>query len=369
MVTRRLLDAIADLVVDSAQSPSQLFQALDRYAQRLVYEAEFGLAGHVYRMIINGAERAQLVEELPRAYEKYGTCLREQNEFEAAIKAYDQGLAAAKRLRNERAALSVLIARANLLRLAQRHLEARALLNKVVRRAAALNEPNLLARAAHERGVVSHEQGRYEKALAFYADAFEAYTDVRRRIRLLNDIGRAFRELGLLTDARDALVVAFVADRGDADAHWAAGINLIALAVDLGNETAFEQYRTALARAPMPARLLAAYLREVGDGYRVFGRRADADTAYERAARVAVRHALTKEYDEVMGRLRGEPSPRRPQSDRWDELPAMVQELARAVRALRASPNLLWAREGDASGQPQRRTQLRRGRPRTSSVG
>jgi tetratricopeptide (TPR) repeat protein len=368
LVTRRMLNTIADFVVDSAKPPGEVLTALDQYGQRLVYKAEFRLAAHVYWTMIEGAERARLPEMLPRAYKRYGSCLREFNEMTAAIAAYDMGLAVAKRLRDEPAALGILIAKSGLLRLTDRHLEARVLLNEVVRRAAALNAPKLLAPAAHERGIVSHEQGKYEKALVFYADAFEAYPDVRGRIRLLGDIGRAFRELGMLDDARDALVVAFTLDRGDVYPRWTAGINLILVAVDLGSEPAFDQYRAALARAPMPARLLVAYLLEVGDGCRHFNRPADAEAAYERAARVASRQGMTERYDEVMGRLRGVISQRMPRSDRWDELPTRVQELARAIRMLRASPNLLSTRESDAQAKPQRRTQLRRGRPKKSSV-
>jgi tetratricopeptide (TPR) repeat protein len=370
MVTRRLLDAIADSVIDPAVSPKQVFDAIDRYASRLVYDADFHLAGHVYRTIIDGAEGANLIESLPLAYERYGSCLRELEDFEAALGAYDHGYAAAKRLRDERAALSVLIARANLLRLQgpPRHQEARRLLNMVVRRAARLNAPELLARGAHERGIVSHEQGQYVQALEYFADAFDAYPDVRRRLRLLGDIGRSFRSLGMLSYARDALLVVFVAQRGDVDAHWAAGINLIALAGDLGSFAAFEQYRTQLERAPMPARLRAGYWLEVGDAYQQFNRPSDAMAAYDQAANVTLHHGLAAQHNEAMARLRGDPAQGIPQADRLDEIPSTVQDLARAVCALRVSPNLLWPRDKDASGQPQRRTELRRGRPRTSSL-
>jgi hypothetical protein len=156
--------------------------------------------------------------------------------------------------------------------------------------------------------------------------------------------------------------------RGDADAHWAAGINLIALAVDLDNAMAFDQYRLSLERAPMAARLLVAYLLEVGDGCRHFNRPADAQAAYQRAARLAWQKGMTRQYEEANVALNGYPIQRIPDADRWAELPDRVQELAREVRALRESPNLLSAREGAAPQGRQLRTHLTRGRPRKSGV-
>jgi tetratricopeptide (TPR) repeat protein len=202
--------------------------------------------------------------------------LHEQGDAAAALTAYDNGVAEAKRQRNERGALSVLIAKATMMRVRGDLAAAGAVLNRIVRRAAEVDERDVLARAAHERGIVAYEQGRYDHALVDFGDAFEAYADARRRIRLLSDVGRSFRALGMLTDARDALIVVFQLDRGDPTVHWAAGITLMTLAVDLNNVVAFDQYRISLAGAPMPARLLAGYLLAVGDGYQQFGRPAEA---------------------------------------------------------------------------------------------
>jgi tetratricopeptide (TPR) repeat protein len=215
---------------------------------------------------------------------------------------------------------------------------------------------------------VAHEDDEYLRALEYFAEAYAGYDasgDVRRQIRLLGDVGRSFRSLGMLAHARDAFVHVFLVQRGDLDAYWAAGINLIALAVDEDNVTLFDEYRALLERAPMPARLLFAYLVEVGDGHRHFGRQAAAEVAFERAARVAQRKKMTEQYDQAMGRLAGVVDERMSRAHLWNELPQTVRKLARTVRALGAAPKVLGIPERAEETQPQRRTQLKRGRPRT----
>jgi hypothetical protein len=211
---------------------------------------------------------------------------------------------------------------------------ARTLLDDVVYRAGTFGLGEILARGSHERGVVAHERSRVSgrdedlfDALAHYHLALEKYSgdDGAQRCRLLCDIGRSLFRLGLRAEAQRACQYAYTAGT-DRTGRWAAGNNLIMIAVAERDRETFDRYRAALERAPMPARLRVEYLTEVGDGCVVFGLPDEARIAFERAARIRDRFQLP-ERDENLGTSEKRDPPVDP--------PATVVDLSKAVLALK----------------------------------
>jgi tetratricopeptide (TPR) repeat protein len=369
--TRMVLDELLHLAAPGADPQPEALAVLMRYAERLQYESEFRLASHVYSMVIDYATHIGHFELLLEAYEHHGTCMRERGDAQAAMASYATGLSLAARRRNRRAHIRIAIAQSDLYWSIDRVEDARKLLDPMLRRARRLADPELLMRAAHERGIVSHKLGDDMEALLYFAEAFRNCADPKHQGRLLNDVGLSFYALGFLAEAGDAWLVSYLVTRGDSYAKWAAGINLLMLASVRGDEMAFDQYREALARAPMEAKLLVPYWREVADGLAKFRRPREATAAYKRVATLADRHGYTKQAQEAVRALEGnpvaEPSPATPPAN----LPAVADDLLAKVRALRSLPNLLgraWSGDANAASAAPLRTALRRGRPPRSGV-
>jgi tetratricopeptide (TPR) repeat protein len=365
MTTRVLLNRVVDLVVPGSRPQRAVLELLVRYGNRLAFEGDFDLANHVYRTVIDAARRGDVGELLPGVYEHSGSCLREQGKTDMALESYETGLRLATQRGDVHAQLRIAIAKANLQRVLGRPAEARPLLNAVIQKARVLGSPILIARACHERGVVAHAMGYHVEALGFFADAFAAFEEDRDLNRLLNDIARSLSAIGLIEVARHVWLAVFLM-APERFPRWAAGINLMALAAERGGQFAFDQYRFMLRNAPMPTRLLVAYLLEVGDGCRKFGREAEARLAYARAARLANRRGLDSEAQRAFEMLSGRPVPEEV-VPKPPELPLTVRQLVETVQTLQPLPNLIG--ESGAWSCATLRTFLRRGRPSRSRVG
>jgi tetratricopeptide (TPR) repeat protein len=372
--SRRVLDELLHLAAPGTAPQPDAVAALLRYAARLQYESEFRLASHVYSVVIDYAIHIGYVDIVPEAYEHQGTCMRERGDARAALASYAVGLSIAARHRDKRARVSIAIAQSSLLRARGKPAEARTALEPVLRlpRKVAAAEPELFMRALHERGSVSHALGDHSEALYYFALAFRLSAEPTRRGRLLNDIALSLKAIGLLPEAREAWLVSYLTTKGDSVARWDAGVRLLALARLRRDARGFDQYRAELERASMPARLLVAYWREVGDGSMLFGREREAVEAYQRAATHAARYGYRRQWEELKRALEGHPpAPEPPAPAQPPPLPAAAEELLQKISALRSLPGLLgrgWRGDGHDAPTPPLRTALKRGRRPRSLV-
>jgi tetratricopeptide (TPR) repeat protein len=369
--TRETLGAIVDLIAAGVAPRGEILAGLERYAERLLFEGDLKLAAHVFRIVIDVANDENLIELLPSAYERAAWCLFEQGDGIAAMANYAVGYEIATRLGHAQAAIRIAIAQANLHRAVGRMTQARDILDPVLRTAKQLGVAELVARAAHERGIVAHILGEYIEALGYYAEADLFISGARDRNRLLNDIGLSLAQLGHGNDARTAWRTVYVAAKGEAYARWAAGINLMMMAHESGDPIVFEQFAKELVRAPMPARLLIAYWIEFAEGCARFGRSDESRAAYDRAADLAARHGFPKEHRLALDALRGHTTRVEHKSDVLIPLSSNVIELVKAVRAQHSFPS--FSSRSAAGGaetlqRPALRTSLRRGRPPRSDA-
>ena len=155
----------------------------------------------------------------------------------------------------------------------------------------------LRAEVRHELANVLHARERPIEAIEVAREAWgePAYA---KRDRLLVDSAAYLRDVGALEAARDAslLALALAGQGGEPFAGWMASTNLLEIAIDERNETAFEHYRVALSRAPLPPFLEAGYYTYLARGYLTFGGatgdRERALKAAQHAGRVAAAHSL-----------------------------------------------------------------------------
>jgi tetratricopeptide (TPR) repeat protein len=365
LAARAALDAILEISAAGGDSIRGALLALVRYGDRLRYESDYALALHVYRIVIDGAAEEGLVHLLAAVCEQAATCLREQREIEAAFDHYAIGHHIAVRLGDETAELRIAIAQADLYRVEAQLDRARGILDPVLARAKALGVPELVARAAHERGNVAHDLQQYVDALGYYAEAHPAMTSEKDRSRLLNDIALSLAELGYVEDARAVWRVVYSAAKGEAYTHWAAAINLMMMAHETGDMIVFDQFAKDLAKAKMPARLRLYYLLELGEGHERFGRHDDAEQAYTRAARTACQHRFDKECQRAVDALWGRARPPATRQQSPADLPSNAKALLAVVRERHSLPSVFgrWsARDASAPKRRPLRTSLRRGR-------
>ena len=360
-------------IVDTLQGfvpPESTLIAMASYAQRLHKSGAFDLAIAVYRHIVDCAESCPGFD-LATAYLRLGYCLREAGDYTAADTAFDLGMAWAVRHGETRAALSLKIARADLAYTRGNVDDAEVWTTAALVNAEALGDSCLIARAAHERGNVARERRQLVDALRFHERAMRAVAIWLRtgdpaareaQNRLLADIGLVFYRMGLYDHARSACQTVFLTAR-ERSVRWAACINLLALAAADNHRDSFEQHRTTLERTPLPARLLAIYLEELGDGWLAFGEPDAAREAYLRLARLAERHGLTAAARRAFDALRGTPRDEATIISRTEHVPAEVAEFVMAVSQLSDLSQRLAAGRGDFSATAGAlATRLRRGR-------
>ncbi len=277
---RAVLRAVVDAAATRPTKRSEVGRALTRYAAFLQSEGEFALANHVYRTVVDGAPPNEPRRAAAAAHLRLGLSLREPGDRAVAMDIYKSGLAAGARRQDAETARAIGVASAAVLRLGGEHAEANAWLERVLRGRRPSEHGELDARALQERGVVAYASGKPIEALEYYAAAYDAYSNRDHRNQLLVDIARSLRAIGRVADAREALT--FVRETArERCTRWMATIELMSIAVAEHKRHDFERHARALARAPMPARLSAAYQFERRGGYAKFKRPADGRRAYQ----------------------------------------------------------------------------------------
>jgi tetratricopeptide (TPR) repeat protein len=298
-----------DAVVFNA-SVDPVLDAMFKYGNRMHRTGDFDLGIAVYERLLEHAARSS-PRWLAPTYLALGYCLRESGRYADAERQFVLGSAWAARRGDLLVGLRFTIARGNLACLMGNLHEATLLLDDALRDATTSGDVELIVRAAHERGNVAIK--RKELALRYFRSALDAAdawagSGMRAardaRMRVLGDLGWALYCAGLREEARAVCLYVHLFAK-ERQVHWAAAINLMPLACARGHCTSFHQHRLALTKAPLPARLKAAYLLEVGDGRTVFGEPEEARAAYLALARVAAKHGLADEARRAFAALRG----------------------------------------------------------------
>lgn len=347
--SRALLHSIVAATTKMGPDPADaIIDSFIAYGTYLYREGSYPLSVDVYRATVAVITHLGTSHELATAHYWMGYALRECSDDVKAREAFTAARWISERDGDRALALKARIALASIEWAAGRKVDveyaaggnhrAAEILDRVLSDAEAAQLPDIVAAAAHDRGVVACQMGDHRLAFTLYTLAFRLHTEQYRRFRLLPDIGRSLVAVGLFDVAREALLATYLA-APERFARLTAGLNLLDLAVVAGHEDSFEQYRMALADAALPAHLRLAYWLTVGEGCLAFGQPDDARLALERARRLAARYGLKPEYQQATDRLAGNPLRDLPPktSDMWPELAPLVD----AVRSFGGLSSLL----------------------------
>ena len=264
---------------------------LSAYAKLLQYDARWALAADVHLTIIAYAPRVHDDERLLDSMLMRGFSLRMLGRLDDASNAYAALRSAATFANNERYRLESYLSDAKVAVERGNFPAARELLDRTIADARRSNCQVIISKGLTDRARVAAMQGEFELALTYSYEALERSSEQMDRERILGNIAATFAEMGLRDAARDAgLLVAATAQ--DRSARLMALVNLMELAYLDDRELVFEQYRRELAREELAPYLRALYLETCAQGFRHFGRYAEARTATERMLAVAEEHGL-----------------------------------------------------------------------------
>ena len=340
--TRLILAGVVDAIASGAEPPAVTPRLL-AYARALHYTADWRLSADVYHTVIAHAHPIEESDSVIDANMQFGYCSRMLGRWDEAALAYSQAREIAvavgdivKVLRARVADAKLAIDRGNLPK-------AETILDETVAQATdpAGKLSEVRAIALHERANVAILRGQYESAVRYAYEALDGMSNPADRDRVLLDIAAAFVELGVLSAARDALVV-LAATAQEQYLRWAATVNLLEVAGREGCEPVFEQYRRQLADAPLPAALEANYYLVVGKGYAGFGRVEPARSALTKAIDVATHHAfhqLVHAAEAELRELERAEVTRRKVSDYQPS--ADVEEIVAAIHGMREEADLV----------------------------
>jgi tetratricopeptide (TPR) repeat protein len=294
---RNALDALVSAMLNSwGVASSDIGAQAFAYARLLQDESSWGMAADAYMSVVACAEAANDRGLVPLALLYRGACLRTWGRLAEADKAYARAGEVATELGDEYHAFLSRVGAANVVANRGNLPRAEALFDAIIRDAEARlpGTPALIevvARAKHDRGVVVLDRGDPARATDDFFDAFEAYTEPKRRTRALVDLANALTALGARAAARDAFHLCLGSTQ-DREVRWIVQLNLLDLAQLDGEETVFERWRRELIDVDLPPRLRAYFLLFSGHGLYRFGRTDGARTALAGALVVAERCEL-----------------------------------------------------------------------------
>jgi tetratricopeptide (TPR) repeat protein len=191
--------------------------------------------------------------------------------------------------------------------------------------------------ALHDRAAVAHMRGEYESAVRFAYEALDGMSSPAARDRVLADIAVSFMELGVLSAARDALVV-LASTAQEQYTRWLSTVNLLDVAARERCEPVFEQYRRELSDAALPASLEANYYLTVGKGLAAFGRTEAARSALSKAIDLSSKHQFHQITHEAELELQNLEKAARTVRRAAEYQPSgRIEEIAAAIRGMRAT--------------------------------
>jgi tetratricopeptide (TPR) repeat protein len=337
-LTHQALWALWDTISGHREAAAVLC-AMSAYGERLHKEGRVDLAADVHQRVVDLGRLAESFD-FATAHRRLAYCLREQARLEEASSHYDRGLTHAIGAADARTAIHIMIGQAKITRMRGNLPLAASELDNALGGAEALSDNHLIALAALERGNVALDRDALIEALNYFERALQATTAwsvsddpgaFETHTRVLTDIGVALYHLGLHDDARQVCLTVYLT-APERLTRWGAGITLIALAAADGYPDSFDHYRVALARAPMPALLRAAYHEEVGDACMAFGRIEDARRAYQDELRIGERHGLGGREFRALSALQGTPEDLSLRAPRRTDVPPEIVSLVHTVR-------------------------------------
>jgi tetratricopeptide (TPR) repeat protein len=326
---RDTLDSVLATVIDACQGTRPFVAVrLLAYARVLLNETRWAQSVDVYQTFIAHAATPEDFALVSEAYRRLAYALRMHGSLDGAAAACRMGQAVAASLGDVESGLRLRISQASLEKQRGRPDVADAMLLEVIAAAERHRLPVVRAFAVHDRGAIAYERGDLQDASAQFLDAWQTYVEPINKDRALADLALVLGDLGLRDQARDAFLI-ISGTAVEPETRMIAMVNLLELAAVDGHEAVFEQYRHALARETLPARVAVRYHVTVGEGYERFGRLADAKLASQKAASVASQYGLDLATLQLP-RLNQATLP--PSFEEHDDL-----RLARVVRALEAA--------------------------------
>jgi tetratricopeptide (TPR) repeat protein len=337
---RNSVRALLKSIVDSMEASRTARVAvvaprLMAYARALQYAAKWSLAADVYRTVLEHVDTEHDADVAIAAGMQLGACLRVMARWDEALEAYTTAGEIAARTDDIMNVLKSRIAEANVALDRGNIPAAEMLLDETIERATEHGLTELRAFALQDRGIVAFRRGDFEKAIRCSYEALGTFKDQVAKDRALADLAVEFYEMGLLSAARDANLM-LAATAQEQYTRWAAMINLLEIAARDGREPIFEQYRRELGSAELPAVLAANYYYYVGQGYRLFDKRSQAEAALQRALEIASRHQLNEMIFKAEQSLEELRDGNRVAALREATPTATVSEVANAIREMRA---------------------------------
>jgi hypothetical protein len=289
---RDTLDRVLDAVVDVCAATSPFVAVrLMAYARVLLNDSRWAQAADAYQTFIAHAATPEDFKWVPDAYRRLAYALRMQGQPDGAGAAVRMGLAVAASLGDVETGLRLRISAAALERLRGNVDGADRMLVEVIAAAERQALPVVRAFAVHDRGTIAYQHGRLRDAVMQFYEAWQAYIEPINRDRALADMAMVLADLGLRDRARDAFLI-ISGTAIEPETRMTAMLNLMEMAAKDGQEAAFEQYRQALARERMPARLHARYYLTLARGWEHLERLTEAKAAAAKAVSVASQHGI-----------------------------------------------------------------------------
>ena len=276
---RDTLDRVLDAVTDACTGARPFVAVrLMAYGRVLLNDSRWVQAGDVYQTFISHAATPDDFKWVSEAYRRLAYALRMQGLFDGAAAACRMGQAVAASLGDIEAGLRLKISGGRpRTRARQRQRRGRDARRGDRGRGAA--RP---ASRARVRGPRPWHDRLSARPTARCRDAvLRGLADLRRAHQPRPRVGRhgdaCSPILASAIRARDAFLI-ISGTTVEPETRMVAMLNLLELAAKDGHETAFEQYRQALARERLPARIHARYYLTLAKGWERLGRPADAES-------------------------------------------------------------------------------------------
>ncbi len=216
-------------------------------------------------------------------------------------------------------------------------------LRVILKDAEAARDQDAEARAHHDLGAATNQQGRVAEALVHFFEAFERYDRPGDKLRALLDVGDSLTRLGMHKAAEDAFALV-LAWSPSVQQRAAAMEQMLELSGLTGNRLAFEHWYRELRSLDdqLPVIMSADFELALGCGYHRFGQRTRAQRHLRRALELAETNSLNElafRAEEALKMLERAPEEERPRpttqasSGEWGRSVSVVAGKLHALRS------------------------------------